>query len=138
MPDDIVVITTEQVTVVTEALLHQVVVGTEPAVEVVTVGLQGPIGPPGPQGTQGPVGPIGPQGPAGNVSGSYRANIEPTGVRDGVNLVFTFPEDPLDPTFELYNNGLLENPDNYTLVGSVLTVTTAPKSWWRTAASYFV
>lgn len=78
----------------------------------------------------------GPPGASG-VAG-YRAHVEPSGDKDGVNVVFTFPDDPLEPTFELFQNGILEDPDNYSLVGNVLTVTTPPKAWWRLAASYFV
>jgi len=142
MPDDCVLITEEEVTVVTEPILSQVVVGTEPAIEVVTLCLQGPSGPAGQDGVVGPVGPSGPPGPQGPIGPSnttaYRTQIEPAGVKNSVNLVFTFPEDPLEATFELYTNGLLEDPDHYTLVGSVLTLTTAPKNWWRLSASYFV
>lgn len=81
---------------------------------------------------------IGTQGPPGSASGGYRAQVEPVGPKNGTNTTFTLPESPIIPTFELYQNGLLEDPANYTLAGVLLTVSTPPKSWWRLAASYFV
>ena len=107
-----------------------------PTIRVATAGYQGPPGVTGPVGPVGAVGPPGPQGPSG--ASSYRTQVEPAGVKDGANLVFTFLEIPLEPTFELTQNGLLEDPSNYTLIGNTLTLTTPPKSWWRVAASYFV
>lgn len=80
----------------------------------------------------------GPQGLPGLGSSNYKSNIEPSGIKNEINTIFTFPDDPLDPTFELYINGLLEDPLNYTLVGNQLTLTTAPRSWWRISACYFI
>ncbi len=43
----------------------KIVVSSEPEVQVITIGVQGPMGPQGPQGPEGPMGPQGPQGPEG-------------------------------------------------------------------------
>ena len=104
--------------VMTEVNVAEVTEVDNPEIQLTEVGIPGP---PGPSGTA-----------------TYRSNISPSGVQDGVNLIFTFPEIPIEPTFELYQNGLLEDPLNYFLLGNTLTLTTPPKSWWRLAASYFV
>lgn len=69
----------------------------------------------------------GPTGPPGD--GTQVFNETPSGVRDGVNLVFTLASIPHVGSTSVYRNGLREVLGvGYTASGSALTFTTAPLS----------
>ena len=69
----------------------------------------------------------GPPGPGGGGSGSWSFNETPSGVQNGVNLVFTLSSVPLVGVLKVYRNGLREKLGvGYTVTGTTLTFTTAP------------
>ena len=81
-------------------------------------------------------GPAGPQGPPG--TGTQVFDETPTGVRDGVNLVFTTAHPYLANTVAVFRNGLRERRGiGFTESGAAqITFTTAPESTDDLAIDY--
>ena len=89
-------------------------VTSEPVNVVVRGGQPGPPGPPGPPGTGG---------------STLVTGESPSGVQNGVNLVFTAAQSPMAGSMSVYRNGLRErNGVGYSVSGSTITFTTAPLS----------
>ena len=70
---------------------------------------------------------------------TYKTNISLAGAKNGTNKVFVLPDVPALNTESIYLNGLKQNRGtNYTISGSVITMTNAPASTDTLTASYVV
>lgn len=77
----------------------------------------------------GQPGPPGPQGPPGTGGSTLISGETPSGVKNGVNLVFTTAQSPMASSVSVYRNGLRERSGvGYSVSGSTITFTTAPLS----------
>lgn len=68
----------------------------------------------------------------GGTGDQQQYRIQPTGTIDGVNTVFTLPSVPISNTEEIYVNGIIQLPDDYTLSGATITFDNPP----QTSASF--
>jgi hypothetical protein len=61
-----------------------------------------------------------------NQVGLTASTVVPAGLVNGVNAVFTIPNTPQSGWFFLFKNGRFVKPSEYGLVGTTITMTTAP------------
>lgn len=67
-----------------------------------------------------------PSGGGGLSASNFAFNETPTGTINGVNTAFTLAFTPASGKIQVWLNGLLQAPPNYSVVGTALTMGTAP------------
>ena len=109
MPDTLIQQVTQESfsTSTGETVLHEIV-----TTELISQWTVGPAGPPGP---------IGPAGPPG--TGSSVPWLENVFTLSGNQTVFVLSAPPATQTVALFVNGLRQSGNNFTVVGSTVTVT---------------
>ena len=77
--------------------------------------------------TQGPAGPTGSAGSSSNLALDYTSNASLAGVIDGANRIFTLSRLPqVGSAIWVYINGLLQDPTDFSIIGSIITLSSAP------------